>query len=277
MAYTIQDLRKAAAEIRLNLVRMFSYGKAHHFGGSLSCADILAALYFNKMNYSKENSNKPDRDRFIMSKGHSVPTQYIILSMLGILPREELKTIKTLGSRLQGHPDIHKTPGLEAPTGSLGQGLSYANGIALAARYENLNFNLYLVLGDGEMQEGQVWEAVMTTSHYKLNNICAVIDYNKFQSQGCTDDMMCIKSLSEKWRAFGWDSIEIDGHNMEEICSALDRFDGKQEKPLAIVAHTIKGKGVDFLEGTYKYHNYNLTEEEFAEAEKQLNTALASL
>jgi transketolase len=270
MAIDVHTLEETAARIRLHLIQMFSYGKAHHFGGSLSCTDILTALYFYKMNYSKENMQDPGRDRFIMSKGHSVPTQYVILSMLGILEKEELKSIKTLGSRLQGHPDIHKTPGLEAPTGSLGMGLSYANGLALAARYDSLTFNIFLVVGDGELQEGQNWEAAMTTAHYGLTNVCVIVDYNKFQSQGCTDDMMCLESLVEKWEAFGWEGVEVDGHSMDQLCSALDKLDGRNDRPVAIVANTVKGKGVSFLENTFKYHNYNLTEEEYAQAEKEL-------
>jgi transketolase len=275
MSPTTQELEKIAAEIRLKLIRMFSHGKAHHFGGSLSCTEILAALYFYKMNYSCKIMDAPDRDRFIMSKGHSVPTQYVVLGMLGIIPMDELKTIKRIGTRLQGHPDIHKTPGLEAPTGSLGMGLSYANGIALGARYDSLKFNLFVLVGDGEMQEGQNWEAAMTASQYGLNNICVIVDNNKFQSQGCVDDSMCLGTLTEKWESFGWESVEVDGHNFQEICSALDKLNGKNGRPLAIIANTVKGKGVSFLENTFKYHNYNLTEEEYVRAEQELLDSLS--
>ena len=273
--YSLNELTRKASEVRLNLIRMFSFGKVHHFGGSLSCADILTCLYFYKMRYSKELMDDPTRDRFIMSKGHSVPTQYVILGMLGVLPMDELKTIKSLGTRLQGHPDMLKTPGIEAPTGSLGMGLSYANGIGLAGRYDGLNFNIFLVLGDGEMQEGQNWEAAMTTSQYGLNNVCAIVDYNKFQSQGCTDEMMCLEKLTDKWQAFGWNSFEIDGHNVGEICTALDKLDGNNDKPIAIVANTVKGKGVSFLENSYKYHNYKLTEEEYRRAEREILEGLS--
>lgn len=266
----LKELEKKAYQIRLELLRMFSHGKVHHFGGSFSCVELTTALYFYKMNYSAENKDDPARDRFIMSKGHSVPTQYVILAMLGIIPMDELKTIKRLGTRLQGHPDTLKTPGLEAPTGSLGQGLSYANGIALAAKMDNLTFNIYLILGDGELQEGQIWEAAMTTSHYHLKNICVIVDRNKYQSQGEVDQMMGIDPLTEKWKSFGWQSVKIDGHDIQQICQALDLMHDNNEKPLAIIADTVKGKGIGCIENTFKYHNFMLTEEEYLQAEKEI-------
>ena len=266
----LKELEKKAYQIRLELLRMFSHGKVHHFGGSFSCVELTTALYFYKMNYSAENKDDPARDRFIMSKGHSVPTQYVILAMLGIIPMDELKTIKRLGTRLQGHPDTLKTPGLEAPTGSLGQGLSYANGIALAAKMDNLAFNIYLILGDGELQEGQIWEAAMTTSHYHLKNICVIVDRNKYQSQGEVDQMMGIDPLTEKWKSFGWQSVKIDGHDIQQICQALDLMHDNNEKPLAIIADTVKGKGIRCIENTFKYHNFMLTEEEYLQAEKEI-------
>lgn len=271
---TIKKLEKRAWQIRLELIKMFSYGKAHHFGGSLSCVEILTSLYYYKMNYSKENATSLRRDRFIMSKGHSVPTQYVILAMLGIIPLEELKTIKQLGTRLQGHPDVLKTPGIEAPTGSLGMGLSYANGIALAARLSSLKFNIYLVIGDGELQEGQVWEAAMTTSHYNLTNICAIIDRNRFQSQGEVDQLMNMEPLSERLGAFGWQTLQVDGHSIKQLCDALDYSKDNNEKPLAIIANTVKGKGISFLENTFKYHNYNLTREQYDKAIAELEARI---
>lgn len=266
----LKELEQKACQMRLELLRMFSYGKVHHFGGSFSCVELMAALYFYKMKYSAENKDEPERDRFIMGKGHSVPTQYVTLAMLGIIPQEELKTIKQLGTRLQGHPDILKTPGLEAPTGSLGQGLSYANGIALAGRLDNLNFNLYLILGDGEVQEGQIWEAAMTTSHYHLNNICVMVDRNRYQSQGEVDQLMRIEPLEEKWRAFGWHALTIDGHDVGQVCQALDLMSGRNDKPIVIIADTVKGKGISFIENSYKYHNFMLTKEEYLQAEQEL-------
>ncbi len=273
----IRELEQMSAQIRLELVRMFASGKAHHFGGSLSCVEMATALYFYKMNYSEGLSRDPERDRFIMGKGHSVPTQYVILSKLGLIPPDELRTIKQLGSRLQGHPDILKTPGIEAPTGSLGQGLSFANGIALAGRMDGLKFNIYIILGDGELQEGQIWEAAMTSAHYRLGNICALVDRNRYQSQGEVDTMKGIEPLEDKWRAFGWRATTIDGHDMKQICTALDGFDGQGDQPLAIIARTVKGKGVSFLENTYRFHNFALTDEQFAEAERELLDQLEAL
>jgi transketolase len=273
----LKELEKKAWQIRLELLRMFSRGKVHHFGGSFSCVELMTSLYFYKMNYSAENKDDPGRDRFIMSKGHSVPTQYVIFAMLGIIPMDELKTIKRLGTRLQGHPDILKTPGLEAPTGSLGQGLSYANGIALAAKMDGLKFNMYLILGDGEVQEGQIWEAAMTTNHYHLNNICVIVDRNRYQSQGEVDQLMRIEPLQEKWESFGWQSVSIDGHDIQQVCQALDLINGKNEKPLAIIADTVKGKGISFIENTYKYHNLSLTEEEYLQAEKEILAKITEL
>jgi len=272
----ILSLEKKAWEIRYKLLKMFSYEKTHHFGGSFSCVEILTALYFYKMNYNKENMFDKNRDRLIMSKGHSVPTQYVILSMLGIIPEKELSTIKKLGSMLQGHPDVDKTPGLEAPTGSLGQGLSYSNGIAIAAKLDGLNFKVYVVLGDGELHEGQIWEAAMTSSHYKLDNIVSVVDRNLYQSQGFVDNLKRIEPVSEKFKAFGWEVFEVDGHSIKELTNALDEADKIKEKPTVIIANTVKGKGISIIENTYKFHNYKLTKEEYDKAEKEILEKLNS-
>jgi transketolase len=275
-AQRLSALRRAAQEARLELIRMFSFEKVHHFGGCLSCVDLLTVLYLHKMRFSAQCAADPQRDRFIMSKGHSVPTQYVLLAMLGLIPREELATIKRLGTRLQGHPDILKTPCLEAPTGALGMGLSYANGMALAARLDGLRFNLYVLMGDGELQEGQVWEAAMTSAHYRLGNVCVLVDRNRFQSQGDVDRGMGVEPLEEKWQAFGWDAVRVDGHDVGQICQALDRFDGRGALPLAIVADTVKGKGVSFLENTYKYHNAKLSREQYDQALEEIQQSLAA-
>jgi transketolase len=266
----LQTLQRTAGQMRLELLRMFGFGKFHHFGGSLSCVELVTALFFHKMRYSAALQSAPERDRFIMSKGHTVPAQYVALAMLGVFPMEELRTIKRMGSRLQGHPDILKTPGLEAPTGSLGQGLSYANGIALAARLDGLRFNVYVLMGDGELQEGQPWEAAMTTSHWGLGNVCVLIDRNGHQSQGCVSEIMNVEPLEAKWQAFGWDAVRVDGHDLAAICATLDRFDGAGARPLAIIADTVKGKGISFMENTFKFHNANLTEAQFRQAEQEL-------
>ncbi|TFG61205.1 MAG: transketolase [Spirochaetales bacterium] len=273
----IEKLIKTSAEMRLKLLQMFSFNKAHHFGGSFSCVEIVTALYFYKMQFRADNYLKPDRDRFIMSKGHTVPTQYVALALMGIIPDEELASIKRLGTRLQGHPDILKTPGIEAPTGSLGQGLSYANGFALGGRFDDLQFNIYLVLGDGELQEGQVWEAAMTAAHYGLSNVCVIIDRNRLQSQGKTDELMGIEPLAEKWKAFGWDTETVDGHDIRALADVLDTFPRKSGRPFAIIANTVKGKGISFMENTFKYHNFNLTEQEYLQAQKELQSRLKDL
>jgi transketolase len=263
-------LKKKSREMRLDLLRMFSHGKAHHFGGSMSCVEMVAALYFYKMNYSKELANDRNRDRFIMSKGHTVPVQYVALAEAGVIPKDELKTIKKLGTRLQGHPDMRKTPGIEAPTGSLGMGLSFGNGIALAGRKANLDFNVFLIVGDGELQEGQVWEAAMTTAHYKLGNVCLLVDRNGYQSQGSIDDLMGVEPLEDKFKSFGWDTARCNGHNTEELCDILDKFTGEGDKPMAIICDTVKGKGISFMENTHVYHNFSLTEEQYQIAENDI-------
>lgn len=272
-----RELEKKAWQIRHQLIEMFSYGKFHHYGGSLSCVEILTCLYFAKMNFSAALLHDPARDRFIMSKGHSVPTQYVILAMLGILQFDELKTIKTLGSRLQGHPDIRKTPGIEACTGSLGQGLSVANGLALASKLDANPFMVYVLAGDGELQEGQIWEAVMTASHYRLGNICLFVDCNRYQSQGAVKDLMNVEPIARRFEAFGWRSLQVDGHNIPQLCHALADVDGRSDTPLVIVANTVKGKGVSFLENTHKGHNFALTPEQYRTALTEIETQLSKL
>ncbi len=247
----------------------FGYGKAHHYGGCLSCVEILTVLYFYKMRYSFALRNDPLRDRFIMSKGHSIPVQYVILSKLGFFPREELRTIKTFGTRLQGHPDINKTPGIEAPTGSLGQGLSFANGIALAGRLDGNDFSIYVLCGDGELQEGQVWEAAMMAAHYRLNRIRLIVDNNKYQSQGKTNELLGVEPLIEKVQSFGWTVRRVEGPEVGSIAQALDSLDGS-ERPGVIVADTVKGRGIPFMENTWKFHNYALSEEEYRKALAEL-------
>ncbi len=273
----IKELSRISWELRLDVLEMFSYGKAHHFGGSLSCIEILSCLYFYKMNIDKGNYKSREHDKFIMSKGHSVPAQYAILARLGIIGKEELKTIKVIGSRLQGHPDVLKTPGIEAPTGSLGQGLSYSNGIALADRADKLKTNVFVLLGDGELQEGQVWEAAMTTSNYNLSNVCVIVDKNKYQSQGEVDELKRVSPVDLKFEAFGWDVKCIDGHNIAGICDALDLVVDNREKPLAIIADTVKGKGISFIENTYKYHNYSMSKEEYDNAHAEIKKRIADL
>ncbi|MCD6518620.1 MAG: transketolase [Anaerolineae bacterium] len=273
----LHELKRRAAELRLHVVRMMGAGKAHHFGGSLSSADIVTALYFYKMRYDPQNPAWPDRDRFIMSKGHCVPAQYAALAMLGVIPLEELPTLKELGSRLQGHPAAHLVPGIEGCTGSLGQGLSFANGMALAARIQKRNYQVYCLLGDGETQEGQVWEAAMTASKQCLGNLTAIIDGNGLKAM---DEPSCAKlmePMAQKWAAFGWYVREIDGHDMDQICQALDWAEENADAPSMIIAHTVKGKGISFIEGRPEFHNAPLTEEQLQKAIAELEANLREL
>ena len=268
-------LRRTAAEMRWHIVSMMGTNKAHHFGGSLSAADIVTALYFYKMRYDSSNPDWPERDRFLMSKGHSVPAQYAALAMLGVFPLAELPTLKRLGSRLQGHPAMHETPGIEGCTGALGEGLSYANGMALAGQILGLQYNVYCLLGDGELQEGQVWEAVMTAAKHCLGNIVAIVDRNRLKAMDETDCSKLLDPLSERWSSFGWAVTEIDGHDMAAICDALDWADEQERQPSVIIANTVKGKGVSFMEGQPGFHNASLDEAEFQQATGELKAALA--
>jgi len=264
------SLTRRARRIRVELIRMMGAGKAHHFGGSLSAVEILTALYFYKMHYAPGEPGHADRDRLVLSKGHAVPTQYVCLAMLGVISLDELCSLKTFGSRLQGHPDVRKTPGLEAPTGSLGQGLSFANGLAMAARLDGAPHRVYVLLGDGELNEGQAWEAAMTAAHYGLDRLTAVVDRNGLQAQGATERLKRLEPLAAKWAAFGWNVLEVDGHDLKALCEALDEAASTRGGPSVLIARTVKGKGVSFLEGRYQYHNASLTRDEYARALAEL-------
>ena len=273
----IRQLRQVAAEMRWHIVRMFGPNKAHHFGGSLSAADIVTALYFYKMRYDPKNPKWPERDRFIMSKGHCVPAQYASLAMLGVFPVEELLTMKKLGSRLQGHPAAHLLPGLEGCTGSLGQGLSFANGMALAGRIKGQAYRVYCLIGDGETQEGQVWEAAMTTPKHCLNNVTAIVDWNGLKAMDATACGKVMGPVAARWESFGWHAREVDGHDMAQLCEALDWAEAEAEAPCVIIAHTVKGKGVSFLEGRPEFHNSALTPEQITAALAELEATLQAL
>ncbi len=273
----IGRLERLAAEMRLHIVRMMGPGKAHHFGGSLSAADLVTALYFYKMDYDPANPRWPERDRFIMSKGHSVPAQYAALAMLGVFPLEELLTLKKLGSRLQGHPAMHYTPGLEGCTGSLGQGLSYANGLALAARVQGLDYRVYCLLGDGELHEGQVWEAAMTAPKHCLTHLTAIVDQNGLKAMDATACGKPLEPLAKRWAAFGWAVREVDGHDMRQICRALDWAVALTDAPGVIIAHTIKGKGVSLFENQAAFHNAAITPEQYGQAVAELEARLETL
>jgi len=273
----ITRLRRQAAEMRVHIVRMMGANKAHHFGGSLSAADIMTALYFYKMRYDPKNPAWPERDRFVMSKGHSVPAQYAALAMSGVLPLEELPTLKRLGSRLQGHPAMQETPGLEACTGALGEGLSYANGIAFAALVHGLDYKVYCLLGDGELQEGQCWEAMRTAAEHCLSNVVAIVDKNGLKAMDQTACGHPLPPLVQRWASFGWATTEIDGHDMAAICRALDWADEQYDQPAVIVANTVKGKGVSFVEGQAGFHNAPMGEDQLEAALAELEANLAAM
>jgi transketolase len=257
----LKSLEEKARKIRLGVIDALGIGNRGHLGGSMSCADIVAALYFYKMNHSPSKRSDPDRDRFIMSKGHSVLAQYAALAEAGYYDKTVLSTTKSLGSLLQGHPE-RTTPGVEANTGSLGQGLSIGAGMALAGKTDGRGYRVYVVMGDGELAEGQIWEAAMTANHYTLDNLTAIVDMNGIQAMGKTRDRYLIQNVAGRFAAFGWKTFEIDGHDMADIVNALDKASGVTGCPTAIVARTIKGKGVNFAENTHAYHNNLLTAEE---------------
>ncbi len=240
--------------IRKDIVKMVLGAGSGHPGGSLSVADIVSVLFFDVMTHDPSNPCWEGRDRFILSKGHACPAVYAALAEGGYFPREELDTLRKFGSRLQGHPDMCKLPGLEASTGSLGQGLSIASGLALAMKIDGKSNRVYCLMGDGELDEGQIWEAAMTASHFGLDNLCGIVDRNGLQIDGRTDDIKTLEPLADKWRAFGWNVIEIDGHNVTEISGAMNRFRHSHFRPTVLIAHTIKGKGVSFMENQAGWH-----------------------
>lgn len=253
-------MKEIARQVRKDIIFEIYNAQSGHPGGALSCADILVAIYFKLIN---------EGDKVVLSKGHASAALYAVLAEKGFFEREELKTFRKLGSRLQGHPSLHKIPGVDAPSGSLGQGLSIANGIALSFKLDGKENYVYCILGDGEIEEGQVWEAAMSAGHYKLNNVIAFLDYNKLQIDGSNDEVMKVAPVKEKFEAFGWYVQEIDGHNLEEIISAVENGK-KQDKPVMIVANTIKGKGVSFMENNVSWHGKAPNDEEYKKAMKEL-------
>lgn len=265
----IRPLEDKAKQIRRLIIKMLAQAGSGHPGGSLSAADIITCLYFKVMRYNPKEPNWPERDRFHMSKGHCCPALYAALSEAGYFPLEHLWTLRKLGSLLQGHPD-RRTPGVEVASGSLGQGLSVALGMALSCRIDKKNYRVYCLLGDGEIQEGNIWEAAMACAHYKCDDLCAVLDYNGFQIDGCIKEIMNLEPLVDKWRSFGWHTIEIDGHNIKEILNALEEAKTIKSKPSIIIAHTIKGKGVSFMENVLDFHGRAPTKEEAEKALKEL-------
>ena len=267
-------LKETAVEIRKNIVKMICKSKSGHPGGSLSIVEILTALYFGEMNVDSKNPTMENRDRFVLSKGHAAPALYAVLAEKDYIKKEVLSTLREYGSILQGHPDMRKVPGIEMSTGSLGQGLSVANGMALSGRISGLDYRTYIIMGDGEMQEGQIWEAAMTSAHYKLDSVCAFIDANNLQIDGNVDKIKGVEPLDKKWEAFGWNVIKIDGHNFEEIFVALDKAKATKGQPTVIIAKTTKGKGVSFMENVCGFHGVAPTKDETEKAIAELSKLL---
>lgn len=250
------DLKEVAKNVRKDILLQVYSANSGHPGGSLSCADLLTAIYFKLLN---------DGDKVVLSKGHASPALYAVLAEKGILPKEELNNFRKLNSILQGHPSSRYTPGVDVSSGSLGQGLSIANGLALSFRLDKKENYVYVILGDGEIQEGQVWEAAMSASHYRLNNVIAFLDYNKLQIDGSNDEVMCVKPVDKKFAAFGWYVQEIDGHNFDEIIESVEKAKN-QNKPSLIIANTVKGKGVSFMENKASWHGKAPNKEQYEEA-----------
>lgn len=266
MAIDYEKLERITKEIRVDIIRETYFAGSGHPGGSLSAADIMAVLYFNEMNIDPKEPLKPERDKFVLSKGHAAPVLYAALAEKGFIPKEELVTLRKIGSRLQGHPDMKKVPGVEMSTGSLGQGFSVAVGMALANKIDSNKSRVYTLLGDGELQEGIVWEAAMSAAHYKLDNLVAIVDWNGLQIDGKNEEVMTVTPIDEKFHSFGFNVILIDGHSLTEIVEALEQARESKGKPTVIVAKTAKGKGVSFMEHNAGWHGKAPNEDEARKA-----------
>lgn len=256
------ELKKIAATLRTDIIEMLKESKSGHPGGSLSACEIMAALYFKEMKIDVNNPEWPDRDRLVLSKGHGAPVLYAALAEKGFFPKEELMKLRKTDAMLQGHPDMKGTPGVDMTTGSLGQGLAAANGMALAGKLDKKDYRVYALIGDGEAQEGIIWEAAMLSAHYKLDNLMVFMDHNGLQIDGLNKDVMNIEPIDDKFRAFGWHVINIDGHSFEEIFSALEEAKDTKGKPTMVIARTVKGKGVSFMEDQAGWHGKAPSEEE---------------
>ena len=268
----IKYLEKMAHQIREDLIGMFQGAGRGHIGGSLSIVEVLVALYFHIMKVDPKNPKWPDRDRLVLSKGHAAATWYAVLAERGFFSKDLLFTqyIKINGL-LQEHSEMRKIPGIDMSSGSLGQGLSVALGMSLAARLTNKNYKVYTIMGDGEIQEGQVWEALMACSHYKVNNLIAIVDYNKLQVSDSVNKVINIEPLVKKFEAFGWNTLEIDGNNMAQVVKTLQKAKNNSSySPIVIISHTIKGKGIPFIEGKVEWHSHNFSEEEYQKAKREL-------
>lgn len=270
----VNELQKYADRIRQGVIKAVYSAKSGHPGGSLSIAEILAVLYFNQMNIDEKNPKAKERDRLVLSKGHTAPALYSALALRGFFDMDELSNFRNINSNLQGHPDMKNIPGVDASTGSLGQGLSIANGMALGSKQDSEGVRVYCICGDGEIQEGQIWEAAMTASHYKLDNLCLIIDNNNLQIDGKVNEVMSVYPIDEKFKSFGFETINVDGHNIQELISAFEQAKKVKGKPTAIIANTIKGKGVSFMENEASWHGKAPNEEQYKQAMKELGGVL---
>lgn len=268
------ELERIANEIRVNIIKMLEKSKSGHPGGSLSAVEIFTTLYFKEMRIDPANPKWEDRDRFVLSKGHGTPVLYATLAERGFFPKEELDNFRKIDSMLQGHPDMKDTPGVDMTTGSLGQGLAAANGMALAGKLDKKDYRVYAMIGDGESQEGMIWEAAMLAAHYKLDNLTVFLDHNGLQIDGKTQDIMNIEPIDEKFKAFGWHVIKIDGHSFDEIFKAIEEAKNTKEKPTIIIANTVKGKGISFMENQVGWHGKAPSAEEAAKAIEELGGGL---
>ena len=266
----IEELTKKAVEIRKGIIEAVYNAQSGHPGGSLSIADILTVLYFHEMKIKPEDPKWEERDRLVLSKGHCSPALYSCLANRGYFPVEDLKTFRKIDSYLQGHPDRNKVPGVDMTTGSLGQGLSAANGMAIVGKMDKKDYRVYCILGDGEIEEGQIWEAAMTSSKYKLDNLCVIVDNNNLQIDGTIEEVMSPYPIDEKFRSFGFEIIKIDGHDIEEIIKAFEVAKNIKDKPTCIIAKTIKGKGISYMENQVGWHGKAPNEEQYKEAMQEL-------
>jgi transketolase len=269
--FTNDQLKSRANKLRKDILEMLTEAGSGHPGGSLSAIDLLTVLYNDTMVHDPKKPKWSGRDRFFLSKGHVCPALYVVLADCGYFDSKELKTLRKYGSILQGHPDMHKTPGIEVSAGSLGQGLSIATGMALGGRIDKEDYRVYCMMGDGEIQEGQIWEAAMAAGHYKLDNLCGILDYNGFQIDGRVEDVMNLNLCKDKWIAFNWNVIEVDGHDVTDIKKGFNQAKETKGKPTLILAHTIKGKGVSFMEDTAAWHGVAPNREQLAAALAELN------
>ncbi len=267
---SVEELEKMAVIIRCDIIDMICTAAAGHPGGSLSAADVVTALYFRVMRIDPERPDWPDRDRFILSKGHACPVWYAALAERGYFDKSHLKTLRQMGSILQGHPDMLKTPGIDMTAGSLGHGLPAGLGMALSGKLQQKNYHVFVVIGDGESQEGSIWEASMAAPNFKLDNLTAILDYNHLQNDYSVDDIMPIHPVVDKWQAFGWHVIEIDGHNMQQVVAALEEAKSHTGAPTMIVANTVKGKGVSYMENVCEWHGKAPCQEEADQALEEL-------